>query len=133
MKTCHGTCHCGAVRFEADIDVSGATIRCNCSFCVKIRCWATIVMPTSFRLIAGESDLTEYQFGARNERHFFCRHCGVRPFGIGNSPRTGTFYGVSVACLDDAAIEELAAAPMRYVDGRNDNWTVPPADTTCLR
>lgn len=133
MKTCQGNCHCGAVRFEADIDLGGGTIRCNCSFCVKIRCWATIVMPASFRLIAGESELTEYQFGARNERHFFCRRCGVRPFGIGKSPRIGRFYGVSVACLDDAAVEELAAAPVRYVDGRNDNWTVPPHDLTCLR
>lgn len=86
--------------------------------------------PESFRLIAGESELTEYQFGAKNERHLFCRHCGVRPFGIGNSPRLGKFYGVSVACLDDSTVRELAGAPVTLVDGRNDNWTTPPADAS---
>lgn len=130
MKTCLGNCHCGAIRFEAAIDLSGGTIQCNCSFCSKIRCWATIVMPESFRLIAGEFDLTEYQFGAKNERHFFCRHCGVRPFGIGNSSRLGRFYGVSVTCLDDLTIDELATAPVTFVDGRNDNWITPPVDAT---
>lgn len=134
MKRCHGSCHCGAIRFEADIDLDAGTVRCNCSFCVKIRCWAAIVKPESFHLIAGESDLTEYQFGAKNERHFFCRHCGVRPFGEGNSPAFGRFYGISVACLDESTIRAIAAAPVRYVDGRNDNWTTPPVDSsTCPR
>lgn len=88
--------------------------------------------PEFFRLLAGESDLTEYQFGAKNERHFFCRHCGVRPFGLGNSPRFGEFYGVSAACLDDLPANELASASITYVDGRNDNWTAPPVETSHL-
>jgi len=132
MKNYHGSCHCGAVRFEASIDLSRGTMRCNCSFCLKIRCWAVVVKPESFRLIAGEADLSEYQFGAKNERHFFCRHCGVRPFGLGMSLRFGKFYGVSVSCLDDASIDELANAPITYIDGRNDNWETPPAETRHL-
>ena len=132
MKTYHGSCHCKAIRFEADINLADGTMRCNCSFCLKIRCWATVVKPESFRLLAGEGDLAEYQFGAKNEQHFFCKHCGVRPFGIAHSPRRGKFYGVSVSCLDDVTVAELAQAPVSYVDGINDNWDTPPAVVSYL-
>lgn len=132
MKTYHGSCHCNAVRFEADIDLAQGTLRCNCSYCLKMRCWAAIVKPDAFRLSSGESDLTEYQFNRKNERHFFCKHCGARVFGIGDSPRWGRFYGVSVTCLDDASVDELANAPITFVDGRNDQWDTPPAETRHL-
>jgi hypothetical protein len=132
MKTFHGSCHCGAVRFEADITLPQETLRCNCSFCAKIRCWATVVKSESFRLLAGEGELTDYQFGPKNEHHYFCKHCGVRPFGVGNSPRWGKFYGVSVACLDNASVDELAQISITYVDGRTDNWSSPPAVTCYL-
>lgn len=130
--TYRGSCHCGAVRFEADIDLRKGSLRCNCSFCQKIRCWAVMVKPEAFRLLAGQDDMTAYQFGAKNEHHYFCKHCGVRPYGIGNSPRHGVFYGVNVASLDGVSDEELANAPITYVDGRADNWIAPPAETRYL-
>jgi hypothetical protein len=132
MKTYLGSCHCGAVRFEADIDLSVETLRCNCSMCKKNRWWAAIVKPESFRLQCGASELGDYQFHRRVEYHLFCRHCGVRPFSIGQSPRFGKFYGVNVACLDGVSDEELSWVPIRYVDGRNDEWDKAPAETGYL-
>jgi hypothetical protein len=128
MKIYQGSCHCGAVRFEADIDLSRGTLRCNCSICSKLRFWPAIVKPQAFRLLSGEADLTLYQYNTGINQHPFCRHCGVHAFGTGTSPRWGDFYAVNVGCLDDASVDELANAPITYLDGRNDNWHTPPAE-----
>lgn len=93
---------------------------------------APIVQPAAFRLLSGEADLTNYQFLSKRDKHLFCRHCGVRSFGIGTSPRWGEFYAVNVTCLDDVTSEELINAPITYLDGRNDNWDTPPAETRHL-
>ena len=128
-KTYRGSCHCGAVRFEADLDLAAGTMRCNCSFCTKSRIWISFAREGDFRLLAGTDVLSDYQH-ARSVKgepflHFqFCRRCGVRGFTQGGFLQAfgGTFHAVNVACLDDATDEELAAAPVRYPDGRNDDW-----------
>ncbi len=127
-KTYAGSCHCGAVRFEADIDLAEETSRCNCSICTKARFWKVIAMPDAFRLLSGEDLLTEYRFGSRSIRHCFCRRCGVKPFGQGKLAGVGDFYAVNLACLDDASDDALAAAPITYQDGRHDNWAASPSE-----
>ena len=72
-QTYAGKCHCGAVRFEADIDLSQPTYRCNCSICARTRFWPSIVAPDQFRLVAGEEELTEYRFNSMRNSHHFCR------------------------------------------------------------
>jgi hypothetical protein len=42
------------------------------------------------------------------------------------------FVAVALACLDDARTEELLAAPVRYLDGRADQWASAPAETRHL-
>lgn len=132
MKTYCGSCHCGAITFQADIDLSQGSIKCNCSICRKGRFWPAIVAPSAFRLLTGSDALTLYQFHSKTDEHFFCRHCGIRAFGTGKSPRWGDFYAVSLSCLDDISDAEMAAVPVTYIDGRNDAWDCTPAVTGYL-
>jgi hypothetical protein len=135
LKIYSGSCHCGAVRFQADIDLSQGTNKCNCSICTKARAWFVFVKPADrFRLNAGAEGQTEYQWAPPGKpspflHYHFCRTCGVRTFGWGEHESFGgKFYFVSVASLDDADPDELAAAPIRYVDGRHDRFDQPPND-----
>ena len=125
LKTCHGSCHCGAVRFEADIDFAQSTYRCNCSICRRTRFWPAVVKPEGFRLLSGEAELTQYVFNTRKNHHYFCRRCGVRAFGVGTETPIGKMYGVNLGCLDDVSEEELARLAITYVDGRNDRFAAP--------
>jgi len=130
MKTYKGSCHCKAVGFEADIDLSAGTHKCNCSICVKTRHWVAIIRPSAFRLLRGKQDLSDYQFGSKGEHHLFCRHCGVRSFQrIYVERMGGEHVAVQVAALDDVDPKELIAAPIRYGDGRNNAWGNVPEET----
>lgn len=134
MKRLHrGSCHCGDVRFECELDLAEGTSKCNCSICLKSRFWKAIVPADKFRLLQGADQLADYQFGNRVIHHQFCKTCGVKTFGRGSFEPIGAFYAVNVACLDipDA---EMAAAPVATEDGRNNHWGPgsEPAITTHL-
>ncbi|GMV29850.1 MAG: hypothetical protein AMXMBFR59_19750 [Rhodanobacteraceae bacterium] len=125
-KTYHGSCHCGAVTFEADLDLAQPTYRCNCTICRRTRFWPAVAREGEFRLLTGEAELTEYRFNTRKNQHFFCRHCGVRAFGVGNDTPIGKMYGVNLGCLTDVDEKVLAGAPITYVDGLHDRWQDRP-------
>jgi hypothetical protein len=129
-RTYHGSCHCKRVRFEADLDLAKVTGKCNCSYCWKIRNWTSHVKPAQFRLVEGQSELGEYGFrpGATN-LHAFCKHCGVSLFTRGDVPEIGGAYvSIMLATLDDLPVDELVAAPVRYMNGRDDDWPHEPAE-----
>ncbi|HET9535283.1 MAG TPA: GFA family protein [Mesorhizobium sp.] len=118
LRTYRGSCHCGAVCLETDLDISAGTVKCNCSICTKMRLWSVRVGPEAFRLILGEAELTG----------------GVHPFERIDVPNmTGAKYlNINVACLDGVDIDELMAAPVTYCDGLNNDWGSRPAEVRHL-
>ncbi len=117
MHTYHGSCHCGAVRFEIDTDGIDTVTECNCSICHKKGALFHRVSAERFRLLAGEGELILYQFNKRIARHFFCRQCGIYPF---HRPRSAPdSHQVNVRCLDDY---DLAAAAPEIVRFDGQNW-----------
>ena len=131
-KTYQGSCHCGAVRFEADIDLAQGTFRCNCSICFKSRAWLAGVPAGDFRLLSGEGSLADYQFGRKVLHHRFCTKCGVRPFSQGSDPKGNKSYAVRVTCLDAVEPKELIDAPVKYFNMRHDDFKNPPTETRHL-
>lgn len=125
-KTYSGSCHCGRVRIEADLDLSKGTFRCNCSICTKTRAWLAPAASGEVRVVSGKQDLRDYQFGPMRIHHYFCIHCGIPSFS-----RAESGYAVRVACLDDVPADELVEAPVQYFDMRHDK-PEPPAETRHL-
>ena len=131
LKTYDGSCHCGAVTFKAELDLTQQSYRCNCSICRRTRFWPAVATPDRFHLLSGEAGLTEYRFNRRKNLHFFCKTCGVRPFGVGTETPMGKMYGVNLGCLTGVTEEELSRIPVAYVDGMHDRFE-PPAHSSHL-
>lgn len=138
MRTNTGGCHCGAVRFEAELDLAAGTLKCNCSSCSKARSWLAFVPASRYRLVAGHDVEATYRWtppgrpGPSVDYHF-CPKCGIRTPGRGDMEAMGgAFYAVQIPLLDGIDSDELATAPVQYVDGRHDRLDRPPADTRFL-
>ncbi|MBC9033169.1 GFA family protein [Sphingomonas sp. JC676] len=133
LKTYYGSCHCGEVTFEAEIDLAQGSGKCDCSICVKRRAWGILIKPEAFRLLRGADKLSDYQFGTKSGHHRFCSNCGCAPFGDGHVEAIGGAYvSIALNCLDEVSPEEMAAVPVRHADGRNNNWWNAPKVTAYL-
>lgn len=114
MATVSGGCHCGAVRFEADVPESVELLDCNCSICRASGFLHLGVPHADFRLLSGEAALTSYRFGSGAADHLFCSVCGVKSF---YQPRSHPGeWSVNFHCLDDPSALSVTVRPF---DGRN--------------
>jgi hypothetical protein len=94
-----GGCHCGAVRFEAQLPAVVEAQSCNCSICEKTGFVHVIVPESRFRLLRGSDALTAYTFNTGVARHLFCSVCGIKSFYRPRSNPDG--WSVNARCLDD--------------------------------
>jgi len=122
MKTYRGSCHCGRVRFEVDLDLDHVR-SCDCSVCRRRGALIHRVEEQQLRLLTPLDDLTLYQWHTRTARDYFCPTCGILPF---RRPRHRTAqetaagvqafsgWSVNVRCLDGVDVD---AIPVRRVYG----------------
>lgn len=122
----HGSCHCGAVRFEVALPAEPVMARCNCSICTKLGATGTICQPDAFELVTGADALGSYAWGAKISTRYFCARCGVYLFGRGHLAELGgDFVSVNCNTLEDIEPSEWKVI---YWDGRHNNWHAGPRD-----
>jgi hypothetical protein len=113
-QTYEGTCHCGAVRYEATMSPPSKAFACNCSICRRAGWLLAFVPVTDFRLVSGEGQLSDYQFGKKSSHHLFCRTCGVRAFSRGQGTDGKEWAAVNLRCMADLDPTKL---PLETFDG----------------
>lgn len=115
MERRTGACHCKKVSYEVEIDLSQPVIECNCSHCQIKGFLLSFVPESSFKLLSGEDNLTEYRFNTETLQHLFCKTCGVEAFARGEK-NGARMYGINVRTIDGIDLDSLQRMPM---DGRS--------------
>ena len=107
MEKVSGGCHCGTVRFEAEVDTASG-IECNCSYCTKAAPLLAFTSADRFTQTAGTDQTTDYRFNKQVIAHLFCANCGISAFGRGTGPDGTEMAAINLRCVDGvdpAAVE----------------------------
>ncbi|QNM97603.1 GFA family protein [Chitinimonas koreensis] len=108
----HGRCHCGSIRYQADVDPERTTI-CHCTDCQKLTGSAyRVSVPAeggSFQLLAGTPTIYVKlgDSGARRAQAF-CPNCGS-PLYTYDADQEPKAYGLRVGCIE----ERVALVPRK--------------------
>lgn len=111
-----GSCHCGKVRYEVELDLAKPVISCNCSMCGRSGTLLAFVPEAHFTLLSGEDALRDYQFNKHAIHHLFCTTCGIKPFARGQMPDGSPIAAVNVRCIE--GVDPDALEVQKY-DGKS--------------
>ncbi|ODT48299.1 MAG: hypothetical protein ABS74_19290 [Pelagibacterium sp. SCN 63-126] len=111
-----GACHCGAVRFSVQTDLSSPA-DCNCSRCRRLG-WVMQSVPASqFQLQTGEDNLTLYRFNTEMIDHLFCKTCGIESFARGSDGQGNQLVMININCLE--GVPPIDRKAIKHWDGAN--------------
>ena len=119
-----GGCHCGAVRYRAEIPAGAVVRRCNCSICSMNGVLMVDVPLENLEVTKGADVLALYTFGSHEAKHRFCPKCGILVFHQTRSDPDK--FGLYAATLDGVSPYDFAE--VRVFDGVNH-----PGDTGVSR
>jgi hypothetical protein len=111
-----GSCHCGAVRYTVEADLSQPVISCNCSMCGRSGTLLAFVPVAQFSLEQGGDSLTDYLFHKEQIHHLFCKVCGIKSFARGHDGKGNEMTAINVRCLDGV---DPGTLQVHQVDGRS--------------
>ncbi len=97
-----GQCHCGYLRYEAEVDPADVTI-CHCADCQMLSGSAFSVIvpasPHSFKMLGGEPSIYVKIAASGNRRvQGFCPRCGTRLYSGPDAGLPG-FFGLRVGTI----------------------------------
>ncbi|MGJ7575783.1 GFA family protein [Variovorax sp. RB2P76] len=124
MKTYDGSCHCGACRFEVELDLDHVR-SCNCSVCTRRGALIHRVPKEALRMRSSIESLSVYEWGTRTGKDYFCPSCGILPFRVPSNPTEEEIakgklpfegWAVNVRCLEGVDLTEI---PVVLIDGAN--------------
>lgn len=92
-----GSCHCGAIEFEAEVPEPLAGGRCNCSICAMKGVVMVYVPLAALRVTQGQDHMACYRYNTRVAKHYFCPTCGIHLFHQARSDPDK--YGINAATL----------------------------------
>jgi hypothetical protein len=114
MQTRTGSCHCGAVAFEVQLeDGLKGLRRCNCSLCRRKGAIMCIVPLERLFVTRGRDRLTLYQWNLKLARHYFCSVCGI--YTHHQRRRDPNTFAFNVACLE--GVDPFTLGPLELGDG----------------
>lgn len=117
MTTHTGSCHCGAVVFDVDVDGDiDSGLACNCSICSRRGSLLWFVPRTALQLKTPESAAGTYTFNKHVIKHRFCSQCGIHVFGEGTDPKGNAIAAVNLRCIENL---DFGKIPVHEYDGKS--------------
>ena len=80
MQTYNGTCHCGHIQFEVDLELDHVRV-CDCSICRKRGALNFRVEESQLRVLTPVSDMTLYQWHTATAKTIFVLFAAFCHFG----------------------------------------------------
>ena len=113
----HGSCHCGKISFDVDVEGEiGEVMSCNCSLCSRRGGLLMFVPADKFTLHTPRDAIGTYTFHKHLLQHHFCPTCGIAPFSEGQDGEGNAMAAINVRCVEGVEPDQLT---IKHYDGRS--------------